>query len=44
LIGGEDSRKLFDDIVKSIKGQLPKALISWDISPWDDMKKWWRFF
>ncbi len=43
-LSGEDSRKLFDDIVKSIKGQLPKALISWDISPWDDMNKWWSFF
>ena len=39
-----DMRLLFDDFVTAIKTHLPNALISWDISPWVDMAKWWGFF
>ena len=40
-------RKLLDDCVAEIKLALPKALISWDISPWltySAMTKWWGYF
>ena len=23
---------------------MPNALISWDISPWGDMSRWWSYF
>jgi len=40
-------RSLYDDIATAIKSKVPKALISWDISPWiseNDMRTWWGFF
>jgi hypothetical protein len=30
-------REFYDDIAKAIKGELPNARISWDISAWYTM-------
>ena len=46
-LSGQYIRSFFDDIVKSIKKNLPNALISWDVSPWiseQDMREWWGYF
>jgi hypothetical protein len=46
-LSGQYMRSLYDDIANAIKSKLPKALISWDISPWiseNDMRTWWGFF
>ena len=46
-MAGTEMRKLYDDIVATIKKSLPNALTSWDVSPWlteAQLKKWWGYF
>ena len=46
-LSGQEMRSLFDDMVGSIKKNLPNAKISWDISAWigeGGHNQWWGFF
>lgn len=41
------TRTLFDDIAKTIRSNLPNAVISWDISPWlteSEITTYWNYF
>ena len=46
-LSGQEMRSLFDEMVSSIKTNLPNAKISWDISAWigeAGLNEWWGFF
>jgi len=44
---GQFMRQFYEDVAFAIKGELPNARISWDISAWigeQGMRTWWGFF